>query len=90
VVLSKPTFSSEGAVAQVDAEACRGCGTCVEVCPFGAIALLKVDDALLAEVNPALCKHCGTCSAACLSSAITTEHFTNDQIFAMISAEMEE
>jgi heterodisulfide reductase subunit A len=90
VILSKPTFSSEGAVAQVDAEACRGCGTCVEVCPFVAIALVKVDDALLAEVNPALCKHCGTCSAACLSSAITTEHFTNEQIFAMISAEMEE
>ena len=90
VVLSKGTFTSEGAVAQVDEEACRGCGTCVEVCPFTAIALKKVEDALVAEVNPALCKHCGTCSAACLSSAITTEHFTNDQIFAMIGAEMEE
>ena len=89
VVLSRPTFTSEGAVARVDAEACRGCGTCVEVCPFGAIALVEADDGLLAEVNPALCKHCGTCSAACLSSAITTEHFTNEQIFAMLSAEME-
>lgn len=93
-ILSKGTFVSEGAVAQVDEEACRGCGTCVEVCPFTAIALKKVGDepevALVAEVNPALCKHCGACSAACLSSAITTMHFTNDQIFAMISAEMEE
>jgi heterodisulfide reductase subunit A len=89
VVLSKGTFVSEGAVAQVDEEACRGCGTCVEVCPFSAIALVEKDEVLVAEVNPALCKHCGTCSAACLSSAITTMHFTNDQIFAMISAEME-
>ena len=89
-ILSKSTFTSEGAVAQVDEEACRGCGTCVDVCPFTAISLKQVDEALLAEVNPALCKHCGTCSAACLSSAITTAHFTNGQIFAMISAEMEE
>jgi heterodisulfide reductase subunit A len=89
VVLSKGTFASEGAVAQVDEEACRGCGTCVEVCPFSAIALVEKGEVLVAEVNPALCKHCGTCSAACLSSAITTMHFTNDQIFAMISAEME-
>ncbi len=90
VILSKGVFTSEGAVAWVDEEACRGCGTCVEVCPYAAISLKKVGEALVAEVNPALCKHCGTCSAACLSSAITTQHFTNDQIFAMISAEMEE
>ncbi|MDY6796255.1 MAG: FAD-dependent oxidoreductase [Actinomycetota bacterium] len=89
VVLSKDTFVSEGAVAQVDEEACRGCGTCVEVCPFSAISLKESGEYLVAEVNPALCKHCGTCSAACLSSAIITQHFTNDQIFAMIGAEME-
>ncbi len=88
-ILSHKTFASEGMVARVDEEACRGCGTCVEVCPFGAIGLVKREETLVAEVNPALCKHCGTCSAACLSSAITTEHFTNEQIFAMIDAEME-
>lgn len=89
VLLSKGTYISEGAVARVDEEACRGCGACVEVCPFGAVSLVEKEGFLVAEVNPALCKHCGTCSAACLSSAITTEHFTNEQIFAMISAEME-
>lgn len=36
------------------------------------------------------CRGCGTCSATCPSSAITTEHFTNEQIFAMIRAELDE
>jgi heterodisulfide reductase subunit A len=89
-ILARGVFTSEGAVARVDEEACRGCGTCVQVCPFSAISLKKVGEALVAEVNAALCKCCGTCSAACLSSAITTQHFTNDEIFAMIAAEMEE
>jgi heterodisulfide reductase subunit A len=88
-LLSHRTFISEGTVAWVNEEACRGCGTCVEVCPFKAISLKRLEEAMVAEVNPALCKHCGTCSASCLSSAIVTEHFTNEQIFAMIDAEME-
>ncbi len=88
-ILAKGVFAAEGAVARVDEEACRGCGVCVSVCPYGAISLAEKGEALVASVNPALCKSCGTCEGACLSTAITTEHFTNEQIFAAIAAKME-
>jgi uncharacterized Fe-S center protein len=47
-------------------EKCRGCGTCVEVCPAGALALVEER----AKLDPLLCIGCGECMAVCLQSAI--------------------
>jgi heterodisulfide reductase subunit A len=78
---------SEPIVAVVDEGTCIGCGNCIEVCPYGAIALKKGGKrGQVAEVNPGLCKGCGTCPGACPSSSIQQLGFTDGQILAMIKA----
>jgi MinD superfamily P-loop ATPase len=42
------------------------CGTCVDVCPQGAVF---EDDAY--RIDPELCEGCGICADACLSEAIS-------------------
>lgn len=50
----------------VDTLACRGCGTCVEVCPTGAMVLREQ----VAVVDAAQCTECGACVQACPEQAI--------------------
>jgi len=53
---------------RINIEKCTGCGTCVSVCPFGAI-ILKDDKAFITEA----CTLCGSCVEACPESAIIDE-----------------
>ena len=83
-LLAQKALEVPGAVAQVQADRCSGCGLCEAVCPFGAI---DIDgEARVAVVNEALCKACGACSAACWPGAIDLQGFSNEQILAMIEA----
>ena len=83
IVLSKPSLWVGGRTAQFDASLCTGCGVCVTVCPYGAIAFDKQEKA---EGNTALCKGCGLCCASCRSGAADLDGFTNAEIFAQIGA----
>jgi len=89
-VLSKKHLMIEATVANVDEDLCRGCGFCVDACPYTAIELEEVDrfghKVLIARVNEALCKGCGSCAAACLNGAISHLGFTDGQILTMIKA----
>lgn len=49
-------------------ETCIGCGTCVNACPFGAIAM-ETDKASMNEA----CTQCGACVEACPVGAIKRE-----------------
>jgi MinD superfamily P-loop ATPase len=51
----------------IDLDRCDGCGRCVEVCRFNALAI--VPDRVL--VFPTLCHGCGTCARVCPQEAIT-------------------
>jgi len=42
------------------------------------------DEKKICRVNEALCKACGVCAEACSSAAITSRHFTTEQIMAEI------
>ena len=53
--------------ARVDQELCVACGSCVKVCPFGAIA---VQQGLFAAVNPEKCVGCGKCAKECPATVI--------------------
>jgi len=53
--------------AEVDADYCTGCGTCIEICPMEAITL--VDD--VAKIKQKRCIGCGNCVAKCPSEAIS-------------------
>jgi heterodisulfide reductase subunit A len=68
--------------AEVDANRCSGCRSCLAVCPYKALSLNA--DGKVAEVNPIRCLGCGTCVAACPSGVIKGKHFTNAQVFAEI------
>jgi heterodisulfide reductase subunit A-like polyferredoxin/ferredoxin len=87
-ILSKSKLEIEATTALVDEFECRGCGFCVDVCPYDAITLKEINQfghiVEVAEVNEILCKGCGACSAACLSGAIQQKGFNDKQILAMI------
>jgi heterodisulfide reductase subunit A len=70
----------------VDPVRCGACRTCEGLCPYKAIAMVKLDGRQVAEVNEVLCKGCGACAAACPSGAIRQRGFTDDQVEAEIQA----
>ena len=91
-ILSQEYIEVEPIIAEVNEALCIGCGSCEEVCPFGAIEL-KEEEKQLEEivlrtrksyVNPALCKGCGACIPECPVGAMTQKHFTSAQIEAML------
>ncbi|WP_419663287.1 4Fe-4S ferredoxin iron-sulfur protein [Desulfosarcina variabilis str. Montpellier] len=61
---------SRGFSVKVKENLCRGCGRCLEVCPYQAIAFRPNDvGGYYAEVDDALCKGCGNCISVCPSDA---------------------
>lgn len=52
--------------AWVDTARCTGCGTCVDACPAGAVALVGGK----ARVDSETCTGCGLCEEACPQAAI--------------------
>jgi len=74
----------EPAISQIDEEICIGCGSCAEVCPFGALVLDEVRRVM--TVNEAICKGCGGCSAVCPSKAASMKHYRDRQVYAQIEA----
>ncbi len=66
--------------AQVIAEKCAACLTCVRVCPY-AVPTIVGDKAFM---DPATCQSCGICASECPASAIdvkmTREHLLDIQI----------
>ena len=56
--------------AQVAQNECVACGSCVKVCPKGAI---KVYKGLYARVDEELCIGCGRCAAECPAAIIEME-----------------
>lgn len=52
----------------VDKDKCTGCGTCAEVCPFGAIIVVEGT----AEIGDQ-CNLCGACQEVCETGAISIE-----------------
>ena len=55
---------------KIDLDLCTGCGACVAVCPFCALAQRAADGKV--EVNEA-CTACGACLEACPVGALSME-----------------
>jgi len=87
IPLSRGYVQAEAIMAQVDQEVCTGCGTCIEVCPYGAI--VKNENGL-AEVIAAACKGCGCCGASCPNSAIIMTNYSDEQLLAEATAALKE
>jgi heterodisulfide reductase subunit A len=87
ILLSTDKVKVEAITAIVDADSCKKCGRCAAVCPFSAIVWAKGE---VARVISAACAGCGTCAAECPFDAIVMRHFTDQQIYAMLDAILEE
>lgn len=83
-ILSQEKLYHAPTVAKVNRNLCTGCGMCVYVCPYDALALKDGK----AEVNEVLCEGCGTCSATCLRAAIQVKNLTPLQVNEMIKASL--
>jgi len=88
ILMSRGKVTVEAITAQIDPEACTGCGLCARVCPYGAILVDK--ESRKASVVEAACAGCGTCSPECAFGAVTMRHYTDEQILAQIDALAEE
>jgi heterodisulfide reductase subunit A len=90
IVLSQDVIEAEGTVATVNEAMCRGCGMCIEVCPFNAIEFQEFNwfghKLEVASVNEVLCKGCGSCTASCLSGAIQQKKFDDKQLLSMVES----
>jgi heterodisulfide reductase subunit A len=69
-------------VARITPEACRRCLACVELCPFGAVALSDGKP----EVSLEVCQGCGLCAAECPAEAIQMSRGAEPELAAQIEA----
>jgi heterodisulfide reductase subunit A len=87
MLIARNTVMLEPTTCVVQPELCRACGQCVEMCDYHAPSLVVTNSGYkAAEINQALCKGCGTCASWCPTGAITSLHFTDDQINSMMDA----
>ena len=85
-VLSRKSIEVEGVVSSVDESLCRGCGKCVETCPYGAPHLVDKGGILFSNIQEALCKGCGACAVVCPTGAASIRHFNDREVLAMVDA----
>ena len=83
IPMAMKRLRTEAITAMVDENLCSGCGTCVKICPYGAMVK---DEKGVAKVTEVVCKGCGTCGASCPEKAITMRHFTDDEVIAQALA----
>ena len=69
-----------------DEDACRGCGLCVTLCPYGALEIHNTEKGRKVHVIDVACKGCGVCAATCYQHALSINSYTDQQIEAQIDA----
>ncbi|MEJ2430757.1 MAG: CoB--CoM heterodisulfide reductase iron-sulfur subunit A family protein [Deltaproteobacteria bacterium] len=69
-----------------DEDACRGCGLCVALCPYGALEIVKTEKGRKVRVIPVACKGCGVCAATCYQHALSINSYTDQQVEEQIRA----
>ncbi len=90
-IVSKDVLEVGGIVAQVDAEKCVACLTCVRICPYNVPQIQAEFDGVggivgAAYIEPAKCHGCGSCVAECPAKAIQLLHYRDVQVEAEIKA----
>lgn len=69
-IMPRGPRQSKGFTVVIDETICRGCGRCINMCPYQAITLRPNEiNGWCATVDEALCKGCGNCISVCPSNA---------------------
>ena len=69
-VMPRGPRQSKGFTVVVDEQRCRGCGRCIEICPYRAVSFSPNGvGGWHSVVDEALCKGCGNCISICPSNA---------------------
>jgi heterodisulfide reductase subunit A len=90
-ILAQKAIEVEGVVSVVDQGLCRGCGRCVEVCPYGAPELVAISESVtVSRIQEALCKGCGARAVACPTGAASIRHFNDEKVLTMVEAALSE
>ncbi|MFH1572749.1 MAG: FAD-dependent oxidoreductase, partial [Acidobacteriota bacterium] len=72
---------------RVDKDRCRGCGRCVEICPFDAVKLVANEHGFFtAEVLRHNCVGCGGCVGRCPVTAMDMPYFTNQLLEQIVAS----
>jgi heterodisulfide reductase subunit A-like polyferredoxin len=79
-----PGIRIQERIAEVDADKCAYCLTCVRVCPFGAMGKDPVER--VARVTRSACQACGICAAECPAAAIELRNLAMPAIGAAARA----
>ena len=93
-MFSHDTLESNPQISHVDISKCSGCGTCVDICPYGALSLVEKNlrensvkvTRKVCEVNSALCQGCGACTVACKPGALDLLGYTDEGIMREVDA----
>lgn len=71
--------------ASVNINACRGCATCLEWCPFDVPVIKPLNGSdPVSTVDPFLCKGCGSCVVHCPNGAMTMSNLDDEILQRMI------
>ena len=73
----------EPLVPWIDAEICRGCRLCEQVCEFGALVFDERRKVM--TINELLCRGCGACSVACPSGANQVKNLSKKCLLETVS-----
>jgi heterodisulfide reductase subunit A len=87
IPMAKETMTVEPIVSVLaDEDACRGCGLCVDLCPYSALEIVQTEKGRKVNVIPVACKGCGICAATCYQHALSINSYTDDQVEEQIRA----
>lgn len=86
-IIGQREVISGSATAIVRAEICRGCGTCLEWCPFD-IPVLKAGfgENRVCFIDPFLCRGCGSCIVHCPTGAATIANLDDERFYHILDA----
>ena len=82
-LVSAPYMERGGVVAEIEAEKCSACLTCLRSCPFNAP---YIGDSGKAVIDTIRCQGCGICVGICPSKAIQMHCYTDSQLDAQSEA----